>query len=784
MAVMTQHNLLAGLPDGATRFVQLPNELGHNAVWDFQRSPQGRYFVSVCGENELPLSALLYEFYPTDGSIRLVADIAKCWIVDSRQMPPSKIHTSLDFLPDGRLIMATHNTSPAPSHKLWLFEQHYEHPWEGYPGSIVMIVDPDTNAVEVRGIPVPRESIYGGLLGDDPRYYYFLGYMRGHFYRLNLMTNEVTDYGKVTEFASCRLVKDRRGRIYGGTYTGELWRYDPVTDKVVDLKVHFQSPHGTKYRRALIFALESPYGTLFLTDNVDGELLELDPETLEVTRHGYMHLRPEQPRNPYLRHAIGGLTADENFVLYYGLESYHQADLMRLVRWDVLNGREPENLGLVSPGGRQSHYICEMIYDKGKLHMVDVCGDYSPYILTVDVASLKPPDPETPAAHIQPVREADMHMNGTTGTFMHIDAEEVLVLPLHRTMVWERTPVRYLAATNERLYGISGTSSINLIEAAPMTDHPDYVACLYQGGGTVSCVGLGEGGNRRAGARAGETGAIGELHVAALTTDGKLLIIDLLRREVQRSFSLPADLHLVKIHCRLDGNHLLLGDKNGQLLLCDPDQASGDHQESMSFERLPDIILTEPTDAAVVKLDDRTFLFSGEGDTLIRYDLAKRQAEKLTIRTSSVKGRGFYAGLSGGVRLSDGSIVCGTRDGMLLRISSDLSNVTSYGRLHSSGPLREFVAVGLDAAVAIYGGEADAGHLIYYHPELGLMDLGRPRVIKDNIDLVNRDTEWANIHYLSCVAVSPSGSYMYVGSGETYSCVVAYRNPAGFVVAN
>ncbi len=121
-------NLLAGLPPEHTRFVQLPNDKGHNAAWDFRRSPDGRFYVSVCGESDLPLSALLYEYDPRSGGLSLILDVEKSWIVDPRQMPPSKIHTSLDFLSDGRLIMATHNTSPAPGHQQWLFEQHYEHP--------------------------------------------------------------------------------------------------------------------------------------------------------------------------------------------------------------------------------------------------------------------------------------------------------------------------------------------------------------------------------------------------------------------------------------------------------------------------------------------------------------------------------------------------------------------------------------------------------------------------------------------------------------------------------
>src|SRR5690606_14710891 len=129
--VLTAGNLLASIPEEITRFTQLPNELGHNAEWDFVKSPDGRFYVSVCRENEKPLNAFLYEYYPDTGQLSLIFDVSKVWIVDAQQMPPSKIHTSIDFLPDGRLIMATHNTAPAPGHKQWMFEQFYEHIWEG-----------------------------------------------------------------------------------------------------------------------------------------------------------------------------------------------------------------------------------------------------------------------------------------------------------------------------------------------------------------------------------------------------------------------------------------------------------------------------------------------------------------------------------------------------------------------------------------------------------------------------------------------------------------------------
>lgn len=740
-----EHNLLAALPERHTRFVQLPNENGHNAVWDFQKSPDDRWYISVCGENEKPLTALLYEYSPETGALRLMFDVAKIWIVDPEQMPPSKIHTSIDFMPDGKLIMATHNTAPAPGHKQWMYEQHYEHPWEGYPGSILMIVDPDTNEVQVKGIPVPRESIYGGMLGNDPRYYYFLGYMRGHFYRLDLETNEVKDYGKVTEFSSCRLAKDAKGRLYGSSYTGELWRYDPERDEIEDLKVCFESPNGTKYRRQFIFALSTPRDTLLLANNVDGEMIELDPETLEVTRHGHIHLPGQQPEKPYL---IGGLAADAGFVIYYGLKTYDEDLPLRLVRWDILRGGKPENLGLIVPQGKASQYICEMIFDRdGRLHMVDVCGEFSPYVLTVDAGKLEPPGEDAPAADFKPYVEPDWNLVGSAA-YMHIEAETIRTLPLHRHMAWKNTGVRHMRAIDGKLYCISGKEKVYLTVADYMGETPLRSEAVYEGGAPVFCADM-----------SGDT-------IAVLTTDGHIVFINVITGDCRQSAPFPAGAAFARLHFALDEGTLLASDRDGAVYVFDI--AAG------ALRQLDGVRLQAAEDAAIIRLDDRRILLSGCNDEIVVYDLVASNGETLAVKAPSIRGRAFRAAITGGAVLADGTVVAGTSDGMLFCLSPDLRRTISYGRLYSSGQLRQFVRLTDDAVAGVYGGGRDAGHVFYFSQAGGLTDLGRPRVIKDNARLSEIDSEWACIHYISCLAYDPTEDCLCVASGELYGCVVRY----------
>ncbi|QJD82001.1 hypothetical protein [Cohnella herbarum] len=738
-------NLLAGIPEHHARFTQLPNEEGHNAVWDFVRSPDGRFYVSVCGENEKPLTALLYEYYPTTGDLRLMFDVANIWIVDPAQMPPSKIHTSIDFMPDGRLIMATHNTAPAPGHRQWMFEQHYEHPWEGYPGSILMLVNPDTNEVQIKGIPVPRESIYGGMLGNDPRYYYFLGYMRGHFYRIDLETNEVKDYGKVSEFSSCRLVKDAKGRFYGSSYTGSFWRYDPENDEIEDLKIRFHPPSGTKHRRQFIFALHTPRDTLLLVGNMDGEIIELHPETLEVTRHGSILPSDVPSVNGY---GIGGFAADENFVIYYGLKTHDEYRPIRLVRWDLLRGGKPENLGLITWGGKDSQYICEMIFDdNGLLHMVDVCGQFSPYILAVDVDKLQPPGEETPNAALTPYYESDYNGVGSAA-FMHIAAREVSTLPLHRHMDWKDTAVKHMSAINGKLYTVGGKESVMLTESEFAGDCPLQIKTIYHGGAPLSCL------------------SIEENKAAVLTTDHRILLIDLTKGSWEETI-VPLENGLIKLHAVLEEGKLLASDREGFLFVC----AGND------FSRLGPIQV-DPRDGYIVQLDNDRLLLSGRNDEIIMYSINDQRIETLTVKAASIRGRMFQATITGGAVLSDGTVVAGTRDGLLFSLTPDLRDRTVYGRLYSNGELRDFIRMDNDEVLGIYGGDKEAGHVFHFSGKHGFVDLGRPRMIKDNRELNALPSEFGNIHHISRLAYGKEDDCLHVGSAELYGCVIRYRGIA------
>ncbi|TXK72351.1 PQQ-binding-like beta-propeller repeat protein [Paenibacillus sp. N3.4] len=611
-------------------------------------------------------------------------------------------------------------------------------------------VDPDSNDVRVLGIPVPRESIYGGILSNDERYYYFTGYMRGHFYRLDLETNEVKDFGKISEFASCRLIKDAKGRIYGGAYTGELWRFDPEKDVIEDLKVSFRSEFGNKYRRMLIFALNTPRDTMLFISNIDGDVIELDPETLETVRHGFVHLRPEQPRAPYLTHTIGGLAADENFVLYYGLESYHDAELMRLVRWDILGGGEPENLGLISPSGKQAYYICEMHFDRrGLLHMVEVCGEHSPYILAVDTKRVQVPGDDAPLAKIKPITLHNMHMNNDRIYDLHMEAEVISTFPLHRFVSWKNAKVKHMKeGTDGNVYGITGSDSVYLLQMNFECAEPLLFEELYAKGSPVSCID----GNDHT--------------ILVVTSDHRLLVVDLLKKACVRVIALENE-KLNKIHCLIQEDKLLISDSDGKLYLFDPVESKTDELINISLQEAW---------SHLVKLNEDEIILSGWGDEILRYRVSTGHAEKLDVLSQAIKGRAFRSTITTSALLDDGTLVCGTFDGVLYTLSADRTSVICYGRLYSTGELRGLIRISGDRVAGIYGGTKDAGHVFAFSPREGFRDLGRPRVNKETESLKDIDSEWASIHYISCILHTAVGNRLYVASGEEFGCLIRYQD--------
>lgn len=224
--------------DGAAMAV-VTQEPRHVSIWDYNISPSGEHYFSVCSEGTVSDYARLYRYLPERNEVRRVFRLEDVSITRDEAVRPSKLHSSIDFLPDGRVIMATHTTAAAPNHPRWMPFAYYPDLWEGYPGSNILIYDPRTGKTEDLGVPVVHESVYGGIYEKTTHSYYFTGYHRGHIYRFDLATRKVTDFGQAVEYGTWRWVRAADGNLYTTTASGRLVRLNVARQRIEDVPFDF-----------------------------------------------------------------------------------------------------------------------------------------------------------------------------------------------------------------------------------------------------------------------------------------------------------------------------------------------------------------------------------------------------------------------------------------------------------------------------------------------------------------------------------------------------------------
>ena len=163
-----------------------PKEEGnenYNTCWDGALSPDGTFYFSLSSEAGKCDHAKLNRYDYEKNEIVDCFYSGDLILPNDRNLPASKLHASINFLPDGRVIAMTHSTDRAKQHQEWMPFGHHNHVWEGFPGSHILVYDPKTGKSENWGIPVPHESIYGAKYDPKHNALYMIGFMRGHVYR-------------------------------------------------------------------------------------------------------------------------------------------------------------------------------------------------------------------------------------------------------------------------------------------------------------------------------------------------------------------------------------------------------------------------------------------------------------------------------------------------------------------------------------------------------------------------------------------------------------------------
>ncbi len=380
------------IPQEAIRAQKVPSNTKHNAAWDFMlcRDKRTVYFP-ICGELSQPLSAKLYRYDCRTGELTLCFSLDREFFVSPRETPPSKIHTSLCEMEDGRILMTTHTTSRSPSHPYWLFEAYYEHAYEGYPGSHVLIYDPHDGSVKNLGIPVKRDSIYGAVYDAKHNAYFFTTFLRGELYRIDLDTLELKDLGQITEFGSFCLFLDGRGGVITSSRTGHVFRIDTETLAIRDLGLVGSEPEDS-YRwsvhRVIAHHAKGPDNAIWFTMHYSEKIYRLDLDTFAITERP-LGIHGEWEKAPPLMEK--GHVFDSQGILWYfesrEAANKHAGGALHLFRRDILHGGKPEFMGMVGVPGHGCAILSECdIDDQDVVHFPDGnhCQDMA-WIISIDL---------------------------------------------------------------------------------------------------------------------------------------------------------------------------------------------------------------------------------------------------------------------------------------------------------------------------------------------------------------------------------------------------------------
>jgi hypothetical protein len=383
----------------------------YNSCWDGDIGPDGTFYFPLSSEAGKSGHTKLVRYDPDSNAIVDCFRAGDLVLPHPRHLPASKLHTSINFLPDGRVIATTHSTDRAKQHSEWMPFGHHNHVWEGFPGSHILVYDPRTGQAENWGIPVPRESIYGAKYDPGHDALYMIGFMRGHIYRYSLRSKQVKDLGKAAELFCYRLALGADGNIYGVTKTGFAFRVNTETEELEDL--NFRIPeepggfcHNTWYRY-LACGHNHPSGDfMYMVMPCCPTLYKLEFATLKISPVGRL-LHEDALVPPASEHTsllIETMALDKHGVLWYPLshlvmdlppETTHRSVMpYYLMRWDVDRGEQPECVGVVGSPTRVQNHPTEMVIDEERdtMFCVDLgrgFGADGPSVLAVDLAAFR-----------------------------------------------------------------------------------------------------------------------------------------------------------------------------------------------------------------------------------------------------------------------------------------------------------------------------------------------------------------------------------------------------------
>ncbi len=370
---------------------QIFEDCQHNASYDILETKSGRVFFSQCAELGISTYMRLYEYLPATNEAKLCFRLEDVTFQQDDAIRPSKIHTSLAEMNDGRLIMGTHTTSQSPLHPAWMPYSFYRHQFEGFQGANIIMYDPNTGAIEHRGIPVPFESIYGGAYDRKYNAYYFSGMMRNHCYRFDIETNEVKDLGQLSEYCAYKLSTGPDGHIYSSTKMGRMFRINVDEQRIEDLglQLPLDFPDSSYTNRMQIgHCAWHQDGRLYCCIARHPHLFRFDPKKMALEDLGDASTIYKE--NPAFSWPTG-IMVDRRGIVWYGVGGLGRGGVAGGVRLYSYNPvtEEKQEWGFIGSTKRALHIVSELdghgdfMYVLDSNHALGSCG-----VLAVDLTKM------------------------------------------------------------------------------------------------------------------------------------------------------------------------------------------------------------------------------------------------------------------------------------------------------------------------------------------------------------------------------------------------------------
>lgn len=187
---------------------------------------------------------------------------------------------------------------------------------KSYAGAALLRYDPSKDDVDYLGIPFPNGAIVALYYDEKRDFLNGITVDRAKFFRVNLTTMELNRYESVARMSRVEdrvreMIMDKNGFCYFANDVGGLTRFDPDTEKFMDLDLEL--PGKLKDFRASVVSSQN----IIYAITTDGFVWSLDPKTQQLIDLGHILGMPEQG------HYTPNIALDEEWGRLYFMAGNH-----------------------------------------------------------------------------------------------------------------------------------------------------------------------------------------------------------------------------------------------------------------------------------------------------------------------------------------------------------------------------------------------------------------------------------------------------------------------------